>query len=124
MAATEILATIFAVVVLVKLSILLTNPKLWMSMAGALLRHNVLTMLIYLGLAAIVGYYVLLSLNIIEVAAVMLFTSLLLGLSLVPYSTAIINLPEEVLSIGVGKAWLAMLIWGALAIWVLYAVFA
>ncbi len=94
-----------------------------MKIVDVIMKNYVRTMVIYLILAAIVGYYVLTSINIMDVAVVMLFTSLLIGVSLAPYSTSLIKLQEEVMSVGVGKAWLPMLIWGILALWILYAVF-
>ncbi|MFQ5804590.1 MAG: hypothetical protein ACE5JQ_17005 [Candidatus Methylomirabilales bacterium] len=124
MTAIEILATIFAVAVLVKLAIVTVRPKLWMNITGPLLGHYVLTTIIYLILAVIVGYYVVTTVSIVEVAAIMLLTSLLIGIGVAPYSSTILKWREEILSIGVGRAWLAMVIWAVLAVWVLYAVFA
>ncbi|MFQ5657846.1 MAG: hypothetical protein ACE5G5_09920 [Candidatus Methylomirabilales bacterium] len=51
----EIIATILAIFVLVKVSIILINPKLWMKGAGAVLSNYVLAMLVYAILAGIVG---------------------------------------------------------------------
>jgi hypothetical protein len=123
MAPTKVLATIFAVAVLVKLTLIICKPDLWMKLLDLIMKKYVRTMVIYMMLAAIVGYYVLTTIHIIDVAAVMLFTSLLIGVSLAPYSTSLLKLREDVMSVGIGKAWLPMLIWGILALWVLYAVF-
>lgn len=123
MAPTKVLATIFAAAVLVKLTLIICKPDLWMKIVDLFIKKYVRTMVIYAVLAAIVGYYVLTTIHIIDVAAVMLFTSLLIGVSLAPYSTSLLKLREDVMNIGVGKAWLPMLIWGILALWVLYAVF-
>ena len=119
----EILATIFAVLVIVKLVVVTVKPDLWMRAAGAMLKSAVLTTLIYLALAVIIGYYIFTDLNVVQVGAVMLLASMLIGIGLGPYSKIILKLGEEFLSVGLSKAWLAMLIWAALAIWVLYAVF-
>ncbi len=123
MAPTKVLATIFAVAVLVKLTLIICKPDLWMKLLDLIMKKYVRTMVIYMMLAAIVDYYVLTTIHIIDVAAVMLFTSLLIGVSLAPYSTSLLKLREDVMSVGIGKAWLPMLIWGILALWVLYAVF-
>lgn len=119
----EILATIFAVIVIIKLAVITADPNLWMKTAGALLKNQVLTTIIYSVLAVIIGYYVFTALSVVQVAAVMLFTSTLIGIGLAPYSKIILKLGEELSDVGVSKAWLAMLIWGMLAIWVLYSVF-
>jgi hypothetical protein len=120
----KILATIFAVAVLVKLIFLVINPNLWMKKIGGLLKNPLMTTAVYLGAATIVGYFVLTRISIIDVAAVMLFTSLLIGLGLAPYSSFLLKMGEEMINKGVGKAWLALVIWGALALWVLFAVLA
>ena len=120
----EILATIFAVMVITKLVIITVKPNLWMKASTVLLKNEILTTLVYLVLAIVIGAYIFTDLTVVEVAAVMLLVSTLIGIGLGPYSKIILKLSEEFLSVGVGKAWLAMLIWAALAIWVLYAVFA
>ncbi|MFQ5863584.1 MAG: hypothetical protein ACE5IC_10785 [Candidatus Brocadiales bacterium] len=120
----EILATIFAVFVLVKLIIVTVSPNLWMNVAGAMLKGQVVTTVIYLVLAGIVGHFVFSGLTIIQIAAVMLLTSLLAGAALAPYSRVILTLGEEMVKEGINKAWPAMVIWAVLAIWVLYTVFA
>jgi hypothetical protein len=122
MAPTNVLATIFAIAVLIKLIFIISKPNLWKKATDFLLGNYLRTTVIYLILAVIVGYYVLTSINIIDVAAVMLFTSLLIGVALAPYSTSLLRLQEDVMKVGLEKAWLPMLIWGLLALWVLYAV--
>lgn len=124
MTAIEILATIFAVAVLLKLLILTVNPKLWMNIAGTFLGRPVWTTIIYLILTVIVGYFVLTRVSIVDAAAVMLLTSLLIGVGAAPYSSTILKWREEMLSIGLRRAWLGMVVWAALAAWVLYALFA
>jgi hypothetical protein len=123
MTPTKILAIIFAVAILVKLAFLIIRPRLWARAAHAVIGNYATATVIYLILAAIVGYYVLTSINIVEVAAVMLFASLLIGLSLAPYAASLVKLSDEVMQVGLGKTWLALVIWGLLALWVLYAVF-
>ena len=123
----EILATIFAIVVLVKLIMIAVNPKLWMKGVESILSNYVFTTLVYVLLTVIVGYVVFQSLNIVQVAAVMLFTSLLIGLTLVPYSREFLTLGKEMIGTRSGmfrKAWLAIVIWIGIAVWTLYEVFA
>ncbi len=122
MMAIEVLATMFAVLVLLKLAFIRTNPKVWMNFARSMLRNSSVATLIYFVLAIVVGYFVLTSMTIVQVGAVMLFTSLLMGVGMAPYSQVILKLGEEMLSAGFGKAWLSMLIWAAISIWVLYGV--
>jgi len=122
MTSIEVLATIFAVLVLVKMAFIRTNPKAWMNFAQPILRNSVVALLVYLVLAAVVGYFIFSSMTIVQVGAVMLFTSLLMGVSLAPYSQLILKVGEEILTEGLGKAWLSMLIWTCISLWVLYGV--
>ncbi len=80
MTALESIATIFALLVLVKLVVVLINPQIWMKkVAEPLLGNPRLATTVYGVLAIVVGYYVLTRLYIVDVAAVMLFTALVGG---------------------------------------------
>ncbi len=119
----KILAGSFALIILLKLVFVVTSPQQWMGLAAVFVGHYVLVMAIYLILSVITGYYIFSSLNLIDIALVMFFTSLLTALALIPYSTLLISLNEQIIARGMGKAWLAMLIWGALAVAILFRVF-
>ncbi len=123
MLAKKILAGIFAGIILLKLLVGLTNPQQWLGLTGVFLGHYTMVMAIYLILIVITGYYIFSSLNLIDIAVVMFFTSLLVGLSLVPYSTVLLKVSEEIATSGFGKAWLALVLWGALAVAVLVKIF-
>jgi hypothetical protein len=119
----KILAGLFALIILLKLVFVVTSPQQWMGFAAGFLEHYALAMAIYLLLLVITGYYIFSSLNLIDIALVMFFTSLLFGLSLIPYSTLLLSLNEQIIASGIGKAWLAMVICGALAVAILFRVF-
>ena len=70
--------------ILIKLAFLLISPESWLGATQAFLGHYTLMMAIYLVLLVITGYFVFTRLDLIDVAVVMLFTSVLLGLSLHP----------------------------------------
>jgi hypothetical protein len=123
---TAILAVIFALFIIVKISIVFIYPHGWFKFADALLRNTILMTVVYLVLAAIVGYYILRSFSIVQVAAVMLFTSLLIGLALIPFSETMLSIREGLLGSRLDilrKTWLTLLIWIAIAVWTLYEVF-
>jgi uncharacterized membrane protein len=119
----KILAVVFAGLTLIKLAFLLASPEKWVGVAQAFLGHSAVVMGIYLVLLVITGYFIFTSLDLIDVAVVMLFTSLLLGLSLIPYSGSLLKVQEEIVTVGIGKAWLSLIIWVAIAVAVLYRVF-
>lgn len=120
----EILATIFAVLLLAKISIFVIKPEALMKASEAGLRRKDGLTIICLILAAIVGYYVFASLDVVEVAAVMLFTSLLMSLFLLPFFDDAIKIRGffEKRSEVLRKSW-SFVIWVAIAVWVLYKVF-
>ena len=77
----EILAAIFAVLVLFKLILSIANPQARVKIAESFLNKNPATLtIIFLVLSAVIGYYVLSAVSIIEVAAVMMLLSALMGL--------------------------------------------
>lgn len=76
----------------------------------------------YAVLAAVVGYFVLTRMEIVEVVSAMLFTSLLTGLGIAPYSRTILKVGREMAGEGFGRLWPLMAIWAVIAVWVLYAV--
>ena len=123
----EIMATIFAVLILVKMITLLINPKAWMkSVANPLLNNVTPTMAIYLIFAIITGYYILQEMNIIQIAAVMLFTSLLFGLNLMPYAKEFLKMANKTLKTRkqmLKTWWLHFILWIGFALWVLYELF-
>ena len=120
----KILAGIFAALILIKLAFLLTSPSLWLGATQAFLGHYTLMIAIYLVLLVITGYVVFTRLDLIDVAVVMLFTSVLLGLSLLPYLASIPQLREAIVSVGLAKFWPGLIIWAAIAVAVLYRIFA
>ncbi|MCY4486329.1 MAG: hypothetical protein OXF11_04350 [Deltaproteobacteria bacterium] len=122
MDALEVMALIFAVIVLVKLAALLFSPAWWMDTAGAMLDYPRACTWVYAVLAAVVGYFVFTRMEIVEVVSVMLLTSLLAGLGLAPYSRTILKLGKEMAGEGFGRLWPVMVIWTVIAVWALYAV--
>ena len=122
MTAIEILATVFAVLVLLKLFFIIACPRLWLDLSRRILKNYAVTLTIYALLAVVVSYYILAAIPVIEVAAVMLMTSLWVGLSFIAYPTMVLQLREEMLRQGLSRLALPLAIWGLFAIWVLYRI--
>jgi hypothetical protein len=120
----KILAVIFAAVILIKLAFLLISPESWLRATQGFLGHYNLIVGIYLVLLVITGYFVFTRLDLIDVAVVMLFTSILLGLSLIPYVASVPQLPQAIINVGIAKVWPAWILWAAIAVAVLYRIFA
>ena len=128
MIALEVIATIFAILILVKISVVLINPQVWMKkVAEPLLGNPPLATAIYGILAIVVGYFVFANLTVVEVAAVMAFTALLFGLGMLPYARAMLKIAEDMSanrSVLLQNAWLPIVIWVFIALWVLSSVLA
>ncbi len=122
----EILAAIAAILILVKLLLAAAlKPKSLLNLYEAILiKHGAFAMAAYLVLLVIIGYYVFSSMSMVQVVAVMFFTSILIRLSLIPYSKPLYNLLKEILIKGFFReSWLTILVLLAIAIWTLYEIF-
>jgi hypothetical protein len=122
MMAKKILAGIFAVLVLLKILALLISPAKWMNLSGLVLTHSTIIFWVYVVLLVITAYFIFSSLKLIDIALVMFFTSLLIGLTLISYSAPLMKIGAQITSTGIGKAWLSLVIWGVLALAVLIQV--
>jgi len=119
----ETLALMFATIIIVKFIVLLIRPKAWMNMADTMFKESKFTVWIYLALTIILGYHIFNNFTIIQVAAVMLFTTVLIGLNYLPYRKHIMSMKKELTGNFFKKSWLAIIIWSVLALWVLYSLF-
>jgi hypothetical protein len=119
----KVWAVLFALLVLVKLVMLVVARDYWLGLAEKLVRPGNRVALIYGAAAAVVGLPVLLQVSIIEIGAVMLWTSLLMGLSLAPYGEMVLKWRDEIARVGLAQIWWVLAIWAGLAVWILAAVF-
>ena len=123
----SILALIFAVVVLVKLTVVLINPQAWLKFTGPIWENHNLTLVIYLLASVVVGYFLLQELTIIQISAVMLFASLLISVGFIAYPKLFFSIKKEIVYASGAKIlqenWITVVVWGVLALWTLWAIF-
>lgn len=119
----KILAAIFAILVLAKMIMLVVARDYWLGLVDKMYGPGNRTLTIYGVASLVVGILVLIHLSIIEVAAVMLWTALLMGLGMIPYGEMVLKWRDEVARLGLERVWWVMAIWTGLAVWVLAAVF-
>lgn len=128
MNAIEIIATIFGVWVLLKLILLWTMPKQLANWGlDQWIKNSPKWKTFALLATLLVGYFVLRDIDIVVVAAVMLFTAFLYKFTLMSYSEEMKAFAKEMKKKPkaiASKAWLAIVIWAAIAAWTLWALFA
>ena len=127
MGAIDVLAVILSVIVLIKIGVIfLAGPKTWLKVPQFLLKHKEATVVVYSLGVLVSGYYLLTTLSVIEVMAAVLFGSLLLAMSLMPYYDALLKTAQK--SMPDRKSvfkqhWMQLLFWILLAVITLYEVF-
>jgi hypothetical protein len=116
---------VFAVLALVKLIIVSFNPKTWLNIVKPLYKSHVILFIVELILAAILFYYLLMSLTIVQIFGGIVLGALLTGMTFAIYGKETIAWAEKLLKgkTILKKAWLPLLIWLALTVWVLLALF-
>jgi len=127
----EIMALIVAVFVGFKLLVVLISPKSWMGIVKTVTiwKNPIPTTLVSIVLAAVTLMYLLQELTIVQIFATTLFVMFLMVISLSSCAKATLALEKQVFKeLDVKKlsveAWLAIIVWGILVIWVLWALFA
>ena len=122
----EILAVVFAAIILVKVFVTFTKPSLRVKLIEEASKHKTFTSLLYLALALLTGYTVIGYLGVVNVAAVMLFTFFLMGFAVMPYVDQILKISKPYFKDPFAllvRSWPSLIIWLGFAVWVLKAVF-
>ena len=121
----EIIALIVIIAAVVKMLVLLTNPAKWMNLAKSVYKRPRTVSLVSLILAAIVLYYLLQELTIVQIIATVAFTALLVLISLASEVDSFIKKYEAKIKNGTlwQEYWLYALIWIVLLAWAAYALF-
>ena len=123
--ALNVFALILAFWVLIKTVVVLSSPKSWLNFAKKLWKQPAVTGVVLFVLSAIVLYYLLMQLTIIQIFAVMLFFALLSGATMAPYTKEFLSMAQKLLKRStLRQVWYIWLIWLALVVWVLWALFA
>lgn len=109
----------------VKMVILLVNPKAYVNFAKGFMSKTVLVQLVGLILAIIVLYFLLAELTIVHILAVVAFTGLLILVGLAPnFETLIRKYEDEIKKGSLWKQyWLYSIIWIILIIWAAVVLF-
>lgn len=127
MTAIEIMALIVAGLAAIKLVIVLISPKFWFrTVTKNVYRKPTLTLIISLVIAAVTLLFLLQTLTIVQIFAVMLFLMSLVAMGFAPYAKDMLELGDRILKNRniLKKGWLPAIVWLLLVIWTLSALFA
>jgi len=120
----ETIATITAVIILVKMALLYLNPKPLFKLGRSIMQKAETAKWVYLIIALIVGQYLIDALSIVEIMAVLLFSSLLYGASLMSYAKGLEKFYKVIEKDHIlQKAWAPVLIYVLISFWVLWTLF-
>ncbi|MEX0920117.1 MAG: hypothetical protein WDZ69_00870 [Candidatus Pacearchaeota archaeon] len=122
----EIIALVFAVIVALKLIVLSIRPMAWYdSVAKKFLGHNELKTVFSVILGAIILYYLLTELTIVQVFAAFAFVWVLMVIWFQTYSKEIGVFVKKAYQDKnmIKRNWLSLIIWAALVVWVLWVLF-
>lgn len=123
MTVSEIIAVIFAVIILVKFVVLMAvKPKKIINHAAKMLEKPVYVSLGFLVVICVLGWLLLKELSIAQIMAASLFGIFVYALALVQYPKQLDRVYKVILK-NQKKMLLSWVVWLVLAIWVLVAVF-
>ena len=123
MTAIETIAVIFAALGIIKIVVIMVNKNFWINKVSLPIYGSKLSSWILGILALVIFYYLVQVFSMVEIFAVMAFTSLLMGASLMAYSSELTSLVKKFAKKKFGTwMWIYMLIWLLLSAWVLYSV--
>jgi len=124
MTSIETLAFILAVFASIKVLALIFIPELWVGLTDKLSRSSAILTFFYLIIAVISGFFVLNAFTIIQIGAVALFITALVGLSVAPHYDEFVEVGEKLVNEGtIYNSWLGLLAFLLIAIWIFFELF-
>jgi len=120
----EIIALIVAVIGLVKLAVIVTQPKSWLSLVKKVYAKPQVTMAVSLVLALIIIKYLLQEMTIVQVFAAMGLVMAITAASFAAFGKEIIDFAETIFKKKnlIAQAWPLISVWTILIIWVLVVI--
>ena len=120
----ETIALILIVIILVKLIIVIANRNAWLKFTRKIYNKPIPTTIVLAALGILVLYYLVQELSIVQIMAVLAFSSLIFALGFLQYPKEMHKLSTKVLKKKFSPGIIVyILIWLALSLWALYALF-
>ena len=126
MSPLEIIAVLLVALFAIKMLVLMVSPRAWYrKVVKPVYGNPKVYMWVLVALAAIILYYLLQELNIVQIFAATAFVTLLMGIGVLAFSKDILDLADRMLRKKniLKRAGLSILIWTVLSIWVLWTIF-
>lgn len=123
--ALEIISLIFVILGLIKLLFVVINKKIWLNnIVKPFYKNSGISSLILAILAIIIFYFLIQELNIVQIFAVIAFSSLLIALGFLRFSKDMSKIIEKAYNkrLDLGSL-LYIALWLALLLWALYSIF-
>ncbi len=123
MSPVEIIALIFAIVILLKMIMLsVVKPKFVIKKMNMMTENKALMPVLLVVVAAIIGYFLMQELTAAEILAASVFGILIYASVLVMYPKQLTKLMKAILK-DKKNLWLAVVLWVAVAVYTLYTMF-
>ena len=121
----EIIAVIMVVLIAIKFLVLAVKPRAWMKVCDAIYGNPKATTWVGLILGAVILYYLLQELTIVQIFATLAFLSALMMIGIANFSKDLNEFAKKILARKniMKKTWLAWVIWLVLMAWALKEIF-
>jgi len=125
--ALQIAVLLLAILVVIKFLVLAIEPKAWLNFAKSLYSNPLVTGLVEVILAAVLFYYLLMQLTIVQIMAAVTLGALLTALSFTIYGKEMLPWIGKMIRnkriLWSPRAWFVWLIWLVLLGWAVYVIF-
>ena len=123
MTPVEIIAVIFAILVIVKMvTVWFVKPNFAMKMTKMFMSNRIIVTVGFVIVAAVIGYFLIAEMSISQIVAASLFGMIIYGLFIVQYPDEYLKLAADAMK-NKTRVWLPSLIFLVLSLWVLYEAF-
>ena len=125
--ALQITVLLLAILVVIKFLVLAIKPKAWLNFAKSIYSNPLIAGLVEVILAAVLFYYLLIQLSILQIMAAVTLGALLTALGFTIYGKEMLPFVGKLLRnkkvLWSPRAWFVWLIWLVLIGWAVYTIF-
>ncbi|MFH1290747.1 MAG: hypothetical protein ABIH92_05045 [Nanoarchaeota archaeon] len=119
----EVIVTIFVVLAFVKIAVILGSRRKWLKYIQNFYANPNLALIVLIILAALIFYYLIQELTIVQIVAVIAFTCILFVIGLLQFPKETFALAKKSFRKAKPAQVIYYLVWLALMAWAIYAIF-